>query len=402
VQSKKAVSQVREKSDKNEFPDDELNPLVNPLLAANMGRWAEVYFTNPPERRNQAVTELIHELQTSAKPQPHSGQASSIDIAHQAPRPMRVPIIAAEAPANSDVHCAACGQLNPEGQRFCGMCGSLLDPQSDQVLAADQSERDTGSGPYTATRSFYGEGQDSDEAVREIAPNPSYDRFEFATTVPEDELPSFARESAPVPYRYRIYVGAFVAVVLAALIYFARYHTGFFSSDQESPAARAIPAAQSGSEASEPAQEAPVPVEKAERNQTPASPKVANPPSTPQEPVAPGQRDAEASLPQTSSHPVRSALPSGSVSAAASGTEELAEAEKYLSQRDGGEAAQWLWKAVAKGNGPGAVELADLYLRGDGVAKNCDQGRLLLDVAARKGIKGAAIQLQNLQAFGCR
>ena len=44
------------------LPDTELNPLVNPLLAAHMGRWAEVYFTSPPERRAQAVSDLVREL----------------------------------------------------------------------------------------------------------------------------------------------------------------------------------------------------------------------------------------------------------------------------------------------------------------------------------------------------
>src|SRR5579872_7258361 len=40
----------------------ELNPLQNPLLSENMNRWAEVYFNNPPERRDAAVVELLEEL----------------------------------------------------------------------------------------------------------------------------------------------------------------------------------------------------------------------------------------------------------------------------------------------------------------------------------------------------
>src|SRR5215470_9445662 len=46
----------------NAVPAPELNPLQNPLLAENMNRWAEVYFTNPPERRDAAVVELLQEL----------------------------------------------------------------------------------------------------------------------------------------------------------------------------------------------------------------------------------------------------------------------------------------------------------------------------------------------------
>ena len=44
------------------LPPPELNPLVNPLLAENMGRWAQVYFTSPPEKREHAVQELLREL----------------------------------------------------------------------------------------------------------------------------------------------------------------------------------------------------------------------------------------------------------------------------------------------------------------------------------------------------
>jgi hypothetical protein len=40
-------------------------------------------------------------------------------------------------------------------------------------------------------------------------------------------------------------------------------------------------------------------------------------------------------------------------------------------------------------------------MRGDGVSKSCDQARLLLDAAARKGARAAAERLRNLPAFGC-
>jgi TPR repeat protein len=81
-------------------------------------------------------------------------------------------------------------------------------------------------------------------------------------------------------------------------------------------------------------------------------------------------------------------------------------AEKYLNgnagmPRDSKEAAQWLWKAVRKSNLAATMALSDLYLRGDGVPKSCDQARLLLDAAARKGSAAAAERLRNLQAFGC-
>jgi TPR repeat protein len=82
-------------------------------------------------------------------------------------------------------------------------------------------------------------------------------------------------------------------------------------------------------------------------------------------------------------------------------------AEKYLKGGRGttpnsSEAARWLWKAVSKKNLAAMVELSDLYLRGDGVPKSCDQAHLLLDAAARKGETAAAVRLRNLPSFGCQ
>lgn len=91
---------------------------------------------------------------------------------------------------------------------------------------------------------------------------------------------------------------------------------------------------------------------------------------------------------------------------AESGATDLAMARSYLDgtnghERNSTEAADWLWRAVSKKNAEATLLLADLYLRGDGVSKNCDQARVLLDAAARKGSKDAAERLRNLQAFGC-
>jgi TPR repeat protein len=91
---------------------------------------------------------------------------------------------------------------------------------------------------------------------------------------------------------------------------------------------------------------------------------------------------------------------------AGNGAEELAIAQHYLTegnglQRNSSEAAKWLWKSMAKNNANATLLLADLYLKGDGVSKNCDQARVLLDSAARSGMKQAGERLRHLQAFGC-
>ena len=82
------------------------------------------------------------------------------------------------------------------------------------------------------------------------------------------------------------------------------------------------------------------------------------------------------------------------------------QAQRYLSgrgaPRDSAIAARWLWKSVGKENPQAAVLLADLYARGDGVSRSCDQARMLLVAAAKKGSADAGARLRNLEAGGCR
>jgi TPR repeat protein len=86
------------------------------------------------------------------------------------------------------------------------------------------------------------------------------------------------------------------------------------------------------------------------------------------------------------------------------GGQELQMAQQYLngSSRNSAQAAQWLWKAVAKQNPTALVLLSDLYLRGDGVPKSCDQARILLVAAAKKGAPNVAPTLRSLELHGCQ
>jgi hypothetical protein len=67
------------------------------------------------------------------------------------------------------------------------------------------------------------------------------------------------------------------------------------------------------------------------------------------------------------------------------GGAELVMGRRYLQgqgvTQDHAEAARWLWKSVAKQNGDAALLLSDLFARGDGVPKSCEQAVLLLTVA---------------------
>jgi TPR repeat protein len=65
------------------------------------------------------------------------------------------------------------------------------------------------------------------------------------------------------------------------------------------------------------------------------------------------------------------------------------------------EAVRLLWIAVEKGNSNAEVTLAELYRQGQGVAKSCDQTKILLTAAARKGNVEAQKRLEQFQQEGC-
>ena len=57
---------------------------------------------------------------------------------------------------------------------------------------------------------------------------------------------------------------------------------------------------------------------------------------------------------------------------------------------------QQLWVAVEKGNIEAEVELADRFVQGQGVPRNCDQARVLLTAASNANNAAAIDKLKNL------
>lgn len=214
----------------------------------------------------------------------------------------------------------------------------------------------------------------------------------------------FQSELDSAPRSYRVYLGAAVVILLTVLLYMAWRGGAAFWSNVRTPAQ--IPPAVSTE------QQAPPPL--AQPSPAPSASESSAPPVTPSASTASTQSQTDTSAPAHATPKPRPAPRIVPVTAASTtpaaeqgGAEELATAEKFLDSRPGAardsrEAAQWLWKAVAKQNVTATFLLSDLYLRGDGVSKNCDQGRLLLDAAARKGVTAAAERLRHLQAFGCQ
>ncbi|HEX3821768.1 MAG TPA: hypothetical protein VHW45_15650 [Candidatus Sulfotelmatobacter sp.] len=207
------------------------------------------------------------------------------------------------------------------------------------------------------------------------------------------------------PPRRRFYLGAALAILTAGAIYMA-WRSGQLSAQRphEAKPAPAIVAPDSSASGQNP--NANVSEQKAapqtSQAQTPATAKNGEP--HPPENSLPASDHREKSIQRVSSVTEQTPAPQPLID---NGKEELAVAERYLNgtngqRRDSGEAAKWLWKSISKHNGEASVLLADLYLKGDGVSKNCDQARVLLDTAGRKGVAGAGMRLRNLQAFGCQ
>src|SRR5678816_3594429 len=63
------VPDLQDKLSEPPFPS-ELNPLTNPALERNLGRWAQVYFSNPPAKRQQAVSNLLKEIHRESGAEP--------------------------------------------------------------------------------------------------------------------------------------------------------------------------------------------------------------------------------------------------------------------------------------------------------------------------------------------
>jgi hypothetical protein len=79
------------------------------------------------------------------------------------------------------------------------------------------------------------------------------------------------------------------------------------------------------------------------------------------------------------------------------GAEEMAKANNAS---DSAAEAVWLWKATAKGNPAAPVRLADMYVKGDGVPRSCEQAVVLLKTAATKENALARNRLASMYSSG--
>jgi hypothetical protein len=404
-------------------------------LAQNMGRWAQAYFTSPPERREQAVQELLRELEAE--------NAAQVPTRDAAPSPMTAQ--RSELPSGRDsvseepaiMRCRACGQSNASSQKFCGMCGARLgDEGTLPDLHRDDAQEEGLNVPelHIANQQMEDELQESrfvprdhDVYVSKLNTNElslfqSTRDVDYYDDEDGNEIFSVPRSSGS----YRIYVGIVLAMIIGGLAYMAWRSEQLSQNSQVAPlappvaskdstplgpapstAAAPVPSTAAGPAPS--TSSAPATPSKPERT-PPSETQAASAPAKPAHEEASNSADSTApALPHGISRPPKADAPdlSGATGSGGTGGEELALAQRYLNGTNGqgrnsAEAAKWLWKAIAKHNAQATLVLSDLYLRGDGVSKNCDQARVLLDTAALKGVKDAGARLRHLQAFGCQ
>jgi hypothetical protein len=397
--------------------------MLNPTLGRNLGRWAHVYFTSPPEKREQAVLELLRELEAeSGSPgTPESG----VPLNGNSTIPKTEGRMTPET-----VLCAECGHLNAKPQRFCGMCGSSL--------TLDDASARSGTEPIPSTIS----GRMAKELPSDAPHQPVFPTLSLFAQAAEDTSSSSTRRNSEIHWlRDRDfeeetatspalkYVLVVLAIVLAGAFFYSRSRTQVTRSPGEQgpsgvwtggggapPPARSpssSPAPTTADEAnskkldSTPAATAPAATSNSATAQepTPAEP---NPQSAPQ--TTTPARAANSGTKQPTVTPVSESqhlatAPRESGGAAMNGSVELATAEEFLTgkrgPRNSAVAATFLWKAVSKENTTAALLLSDLYRTGDGVPKSCDQARLLLYAAARKNVPEAGRKLRALQG-GCQ
>jgi hypothetical protein len=401
-----------------------------------MGRWAEVYFTAQPENREQAVADLLCELRGEASLQKNASAPAAM-----APTHLAVSVSDGADSSAPLLRCPKCGYENRYDHNFCGSCrAELRNPASAEAFfdaliphtPAGEAQRPEAPPTESQTLASEAGAQPSIEQLEaarlrfeqkkwkldEPAPLQSTDRQtndrqtsdRQSSVRPYQDRPGSARQNhaewlrlSSVPRRPRSY-RAYLAAGLAILVLFLLYRTWWggraAGTSQTAPQVpQAVTGETSGSSTAPATPNSAAPAAGASRPSPPAGamsiPNVAANPRT------------DTRWEGVSHPPPAAATDAEGLPQAGNGAAELSLAKDYLNggggkQRDTAAAAALLWKAVGKQNAEATELLSDLYLKGDGVVKNCDQARILLDAAARKGRKDAAERLGHLEAFGCQ
>lgn len=362
------------------LPRPELSPLANPTLERNLSRWARVYFGNPPGKREQAISQLLQEIKS---------ETSRILIAEQARQESSARSGEIKSSEFLNASCPTCHQQNLSGNRFCGQCGAPLPSVPSGVRIGSTAAPRQASSPAPRLQ--------SDGEVQWLRDRALGSLYEF---------------EAPARQGWKYALGV-VAIALAGF--------GYLQWAPSHATRVASPVTAAGPQVTAPASRLPVarPLSAEVQSLPQADPSVLNPLTTKPAEIQPTPAVRQAQeVPDRNTPPARmeSAAQTSSLLRATptaqgaemadSGIADLRLAQRYLGGsmgvRDSSEAAKLLWKAVRQQNTTAAILLSQLYQRGDGVPKSCDQARLLLIAATKRGAPQAAEQLRDLESRGCR
>jgi hypothetical protein len=371
-------------------PDPELNPMTNTLLAQNMGRWAEVYFTTPVEKRDEAVQELLRELRSGIK-RPREAPVESIATEEEIiamkekllelqkeqlakssnKRSVSTPVPASEAMPSDGVICPACLSRNKMGQRFCGLCGFSLVGNQPTAEAVKESQPE-----LTPTH---------------VSTEPVRDGNDWGWLHERNRTQLASSKQRSGTWKYVLVLLIIVGVGAAGYWWWRISLSTNAAVEKTSKDTNENARNNEGHSTSGNKQ--------AEISSKPMNPGAEIDKRTPVRDdtrVAPSEHlKSRAGTEATFS--AEDGAPNVSQE---QGLRELQTARTYLEGRgvpkDSTVAAQWLWKAVAKQNTEAAIILSRMYMLGDGVQKNCDQARLLLMPAAKRGSKQADEALQTV------
>ena len=425
-------SQEKTREPNQKLPNPELNPLLNSTLGNNLGRWAQAYFTSPPEKREEAVLELLRELEAE-----NGGEDSPSGDLTTSPKWSDA---AAGSQLSPSLTCAECGHANALQQRFCGMCGSRL-VFPDTSLEPAQSMRNeirdsvaaerpsvlsqpaeplqvptfSGLSLFATAKPSTGESTSSSDTDIQWLREKSYETGDGES-----------RRSATK------YLVTAMGLLLLGVLFYAQWkpqgtrprvstssapnaaHPAATAQPSEPPSRPEAADKQNGSAPEEATPGGSVDTSKSSSQApAPAAHSTANTATGDQLPTAAEPPKHANSGPVRSASSVQSEKPSPSAespmstetSSSSAGATELSAAESFLSgkygTRDSSQAARLLWRAVGKENTTAILLLSNLYLTGDGVPKSCDQAKMLLRAAAQKNNTEAANKLRELQRSGC-
>ena len=376
----------------------ELNPLTNPVLEKNLERWAKVYFGTPPAKRDQAVSALLEEIKRESG-QVESGMRESERTGSvQSARPYF-----ATDPKFVRPVCAACQHHNPPGHKFCSRCGQILG-RGQTAATGTRNVPEPTDLPLPSSLSHTFPNSTPNSAPTSVPDSGNNTQWVHEQTFSGRDG-SYARRG-----RGRKYVVGLVVIALAAFAY-VRWAPEFRARVAPTAASQANPLAPAITRENSSLSGTPVhPETRVPESVVPAAPPAIAPSIKRSSPAVEAHQHTVVPAgiqPASQKSPLLAATTSSpTLTGQEGGAPDLRLAQRYLEGsmgvRDSAEAAKLLWKAVGKENATAAILLSDLYRRGDGVARSCDQARLLLVAAAKRGSAQAAQQLRNLELQGCR